>query len=582
MVIDKIIWEGKEIDSYDDKVIDEIIFDGEVCGFGTESSAITSSESDIKLEDATYGPLRSLKLVGESKQETYEGSNLFTGEPKYLGNITQSNEVFYQINADGNSNNWLKLIFWYTDGTHDQGSNFDFDNGGYNPGIYSITFTPTKEVSFVRFGLNGSSYDTVVDFTVDNIELNVPYTASAYFLDTQNGSVAFTDFRFQKGPEVTEYEPYTGGIPSPNPQYPQPINSAVSDQSDLDISVHNENLFNVYAITGADKGGGYRDGDTLCNPFGHYGNTSWFLGHSMRLEPGWYHISADCFTSTPETGQVIGMFVDPTKSPIVYSGNPAYLPISINIWTRFNWRVSIETAGEYYIRLTGGGNESNYDHLDVRFKNIMITKEISYDVYPPFEPYFNSSVTISGLSDIPLRAIGDQRDELIIDGGKKTVKHIQRITPMLLDPEADWYSNAFLGSLGIQAYQHRLSNLIQYSKDYPTAISTHFKYNKSIPSNLGPDAINNTVSPVANTTVAFRTDGLQTLEEFVAWYEATNPETYFILETPIETDLTDTEIGKKLLALSTGRGDLTLTITPPSGVNPKSVTLRYWKQKRPE
>lgn len=720
MIIDKIIWEGKEIDSYDGKVIDEIIFDGEPCSFGVESDSIESSEPDIPFEDTVPAPLRSLKVVGESRQEQYQGYNLisypYENTTKTANGITFTDNGDGSITANGTATSDAYFILSYHKFYGDKNVNAIYDvatNGQY-------------------------TFSKGLFYSGDNAYYPLSITIPSGV--TVNNEVFYPQVNL--GTQLRTWEPYVGGVPSPNPEYPQAIKSAVSKSgknyfdvgklrnngglimsasgntlsltssksdeypavifmssdkelfgtrlrlkckfsiendsrvkafisvrhtydwssetnlgqftsnvgetsgvidfttnyevpaytegatvyvafffwnqsgevinskltysdisivretvstpySDLDISVHGENLFNVYAITGADKGGGYRDGDTLYNPYGHYGNTTWFLGYSMRLEPGWYHISADCFTSTSETGQVVGRFVDPTKSPIVYSGNPAYLPISINTWTRFNWRVSIETAGEYYVHLTGGGNASNYDHLDVRFKNIMITKEVSYDVYPPYEPYFNSSVTISGLSDIPLRAIGDQRDELIIDGGKRTVKHIKRIVPFTAPAWNEFYSNGLAQSLGYNVYQLALYNMETDPSKMESSISDDFNsfglsnmfrneaFNPFVDSLVYATPNTNTISIIENHLLIYKNN--ESLEDFVQWWNENKSaiEIYYALKTPIETDLTDTEIGKELLALSTGRGDLTLSITPSSGVNPKSVTVRHWKQKRP-
>lgn len=67
--------------------------------------------------------------------------------------------------------------------------------------------------------------------------------------------------------EIWAYEPYTGGIPSPNPDYPQPINS-IGDSGSIDVVVSDNNgnsqtltinTPNVLCGIPVDTGGNYTD-----------------------------------------------------------------------------------------------------------------------------------------------------------------------------------------------------------------------------------------------------------------------------------------------------------------------------------
>ena len=43
--------------------------------------------------------------------------------------------------------------------------------------------------------------------------------------ETDEGTITYTNLQIEEGSTATPYEPYCGGIPSPNPDYPQPIES---------------------------------------------------------------------------------------------------------------------------------------------------------------------------------------------------------------------------------------------------------------------------------------------------------------------------------------------------------------------
>lgn len=54
-------------------------------------------------------------------------------------------------------------------------------------------------------------------------------------------TVKFTGVMINYGDTALPWEPYTGGIPSPNPDYPQPINS-IGDSGSVDVVVTGKNL----------------------------------------------------------------------------------------------------------------------------------------------------------------------------------------------------------------------------------------------------------------------------------------------------------------------------------------------------
>lgn len=53
-------------------------------------------------------------------------------------------------------------------------------------------------------------------------------------------TVKFTGVMLNYGDTALPWEPYTGGIPSPNPDYPQPINS-IGDSGSVDVVVSDNN-----------------------------------------------------------------------------------------------------------------------------------------------------------------------------------------------------------------------------------------------------------------------------------------------------------------------------------------------------
>lgn len=60
-----------------------------------------------------------------------------------------------------------------------------------------------------------------------------------------------SEIQIEIGTEATDYEPYTGGQPSPSPDYPQQIVSAGSDGK-IGVEVRGKNLVDIYGYSASD------------------------------------------------------------------------------------------------------------------------------------------------------------------------------------------------------------------------------------------------------------------------------------------------------------------------------------------
>lgn len=136
--------------------------------------------------------LTEFNMYGKSEQKQYKGINLFPPDTK-LGE-------YAEVSIPKGS-----LVFWITDRTPTRGGNFRFFNEdktesmwfGVDSGATSKRTTLTVDAKYVQ-----NLIDTDTDFDASKMCLGV-------------------------GSEPI-YEPYTGGIPSPSPDYPQEIKSAVN------------------------------------------------------------------------------------------------------------------------------------------------------------------------------------------------------------------------------------------------------------------------------------------------------------------------------------------------------------------
>ena len=160
-----------------------------------------SNQGETHIADSDNGKIQDMVLYGKSEQNQYKGINLLPAGLNYFDMI----EVSIPKGTG---------IFWATDGTPALGGNFRFYNEdktkdewfGVDKGETALTHTMNIDAKYMEFLIDNSQ-------TV-KICLGI-------------------------GDEPV-YEPYTGGQPSPSPNYPQEIKSVVNPT----VKVCGKNLWN--------------------------------------------------------------------------------------------------------------------------------------------------------------------------------------------------------------------------------------------------------------------------------------------------------------------------------------------------
>lgn len=194
------------------------------------------------------------------------------------------------------------------------------------------------------------------------------------------------------------YEPYTGGQPSPNPDYPQEIKKVVVSE----IKTHGKNLLNATLQTTTSNGvtctnngdgtytlNGTATAKTIFIVF--YNNNGAFKGKKVKA------------TGSPSGGNDTcykAWFTDVTVLGDNDLGNGAILTPNTN-----ELRYQIEIA-------------SGYTCYNLLFKP-MISTDLSA-TYDDYEPYAESSITLS--QPIELYSIGDVKDKIVWKDGALVIE----------------------------------------------------------------------------------------------------------------------------------------------------------------
>ena len=373
---------------------------------GAEISA--SGNPAIMSDTLKNNPMNEMKVYGWSKQETTKGKNLFD---------------FSRLVSDGVN------VMDYDNQTITVPARTN--NTGYNqtlrdlcPGITPGTYVFSAKKSNPESG-NGSYFlEAGLDFT-----FNTPTELTDALLDNHiawynnpDSEVenVISEIQIEIGTEATDYEPYTGGQPSPSPDYPQEIVSAGSDGK-IGIEVRGKNLVDIYGYSASSM----LSPEAERNLFNDYGTTISTTEKTDKLIVNQEIIdgaTADNYTSgyfcvgiNPklEDGKnyIITFKINVIQNPfhvsdliVMFNGIDAYRAqvvgdkVTVKVkYNEFNERQYVE------FRIRG---------MSLEFSNFMIVEVGETDDYEPYyEPQSLSISTLTRLSAIPVNTGGNYTDD---------------------------------------------------------------------------------------------------------------------------------------------------------------------------
>lgn len=149
-----------------------------------------SNQGETHITDSDNGKIQDMVLYGKSEQKQYKGINLFSPDTKF--------KEYVEVSISKGS-----FVFWTTDGTPANGGNFRFFNEDKTESMW--------------FGLDSGTTSKTLPLTI-----NAKYVQNLIAADFDLSKICLGI-----GNEPI-YEPYTGGFPSPNLDYPQEIKSVVN------------------------------------------------------------------------------------------------------------------------------------------------------------------------------------------------------------------------------------------------------------------------------------------------------------------------------------------------------------------
>lgn len=163
------------------------------------------------------GAIDSFELDGDTYQQTYTGKNLYDASLAENGNILSDGTI------DSSSLYVHSALIPVTPST-------DY--------TASAVFSGTENDKYIRMAFYDSQQTFISRTTASGVNTTTaPATASYCRIAV---AVTSTSVMLEKSSTATSYEPYTGGQPSPNPSYPQAIQTVTGEQT---VEIVGKNLF---------------------------------------------------------------------------------------------------------------------------------------------------------------------------------------------------------------------------------------------------------------------------------------------------------------------------------------------------
>ena len=203
-------------------------------------SATSYDGSPVEVNDSAEMQLQGLRLYGKSLQETTTGKNLSSIKSCQLSTNMVSSDIVPWTKKD--------RIYFSCDTENVDGSKIYVICRYYNESKIRVGANGTilladgirKGISFR--GVGASSHGGDVDLTT------IEYVNIEIGLSSASTAASSIDNIMVCDEENQTYEPYTGGKPSPSPEYPQEIVS-VGGNGSIEVNVRGKNLADIYGYS---------------------------------------------------------------------------------------------------------------------------------------------------------------------------------------------------------------------------------------------------------------------------------------------------------------------------------------------
>ncbi len=322
----------------------------------------SASDTFIHVEDSCMAKLKELEIEGVINQKTTTGKNLFDENNLTRNLVLENGDI--TTNASWNMSNYIEV------------------SGNTN---YVVKRNDTARTSQSFILIEFDVDKKIIKRNVQGVRnTNIPYTITTtdttrYLIFNYNNTYNNTMLQLEKGDTSTDYEPYTGGQPSPSPDYPQEIKT-ITDS--LKITSCGKNLLKNTATSATVIGIFFTvndDGSVLANGTASDDAIFKIVPIATTFSRNLILVPNKTYTLSDSIGDYTNYFTQMVIQDV--NGNKSWYNTAGNIDISANAIASLYTA-QIYVRK---GKTLN----NILFKPQLVVK----DSTNLFEPYVKSLIT---------------------------------------------------------------------------------------------------------------------------------------------------------------------------------------------
>ena len=469
------------------------------------------------VEDSAEDSLLNTRVFGKTEQFTTTGAQLATRV--YDGLVITNMGLTLTITNDwciANGTPTTRYANGLNESLNLEPGTYHVSGGEIKAGCVFAQISKTKSDGTTEYYINSS-------FVVDGTEQSIVLT-----IQTNDPALTtISNYKFypmlNKGSSPLPWEPFTGSMPAPNPDYPQELVN-VGTNGEIGVSVAGKNLLNI-----------------VCDSNTYNGITV------TKRTDGGFDASG---TATATSVIAVGYFVAHPGIKYKFSGCPA--GGSLTTW---HMAIRSEYQNILYGDDTGNGFEYTFTELTKVYYFIRVAsgQTVNQTFYPmvrvasieddTFKPSTLVSLPVSTPAGLPGIPVADASlanytdadgkmwccDEVDLERGK----YVKRVGSTVLNGTESWSKHSVAVGGGNQYFYSFNGGQKAF------ADGTHGNFSHFRTGGLGSSDGNGFVG--ANT-IQVRLDSVSSAADLKTWFGSNHTTVQFILATPVETDLTKAQI----------------------------------------
>lgn len=505
----------------------------------TKDVTTTNGQVDFTVEDEAIGyTTKMTALYGKSTQATRSGKNLFN-----KNSIPSQNGATKEVLKTGvrakliNSGNY-RYFSIELGKSEFLGKTITLTrtitNSASNIGQIALYFgnetSQSKKIIFANKESGTSNIYIPNTFPEDCDRIWVLFYGNVSGTGNVGDYVDYTNLMITVGDTLETYEDY--GV-SPSPDYPSPIESV----TEISTTVTGKNLFDGTGWRLVQSGNGFPTPSTGATIISSDKNNISFTSTQWTyagVESGFIKVKAN------ETYTFSASFTTPTNRFFITQYNESKVRLStLNSIVNPLQNTTFTTTNDGYITIAF--TNTTTAQTTYKIENIQLEQSPTASSY---EEYKSNSLTIN-LQGNELCSIGDVKDELVVENGR--AKIIKRIGKVVLDgSENYWFMDKELTNT-VRFYTSEI--LANKAKQAQPILSNYFVTATSINNINNDDSESAYVLNRTQPAIRINKSIANTLVTFKTWLSTHNVEVYYVLETPIDIEITDPTLLAQLNAL---------------------------------